>query len=136
MIKVEQTRTEIGKGNCFQACLASIFEIPIEEVPDWNRNGETRWLDLYDKWLAERGLAMTLVGVGGNPYREYPKDYYVYWIGGFESLRFKGLHAVVMKNYQIEWDPHPLREMGVGELVDCTFFLPLDLPGMLHARSN
>lgn len=126
---IEQTRLVAPFGNCFQACLASIFEVSLEEVPDWNINGEGRWLDLYDKWLAERGLAMVDIFINGNPCREFPKSFDVYWIGGFKSPRFNGTHAVVMKNHQIVWDPHPQRDMGVGDLVDCTFFVPLKLAG-------
>lgn len=125
MKPVEQTRTESGYGNCFQACLASIFELTIGDVPDWNANGEGRWLDIYDVWLAERGLALVEVCTTKSHYREFPKNFDVYWIGAFKSPRIKGNHAVVMKNYQVEWDPHPLREMGLGDFVSCTFFVSL-----------
>jgi hypothetical protein len=125
---VEQTRTEQGKGNCFQACLASIFELPLEAVPDWNANGEGRWLSIYDDWLAERGLAMAMVYVQDNAYREFPYNgrREVIWIGGFKSPRLeRGEHACVMVNHKMVWDPHPQRDMGVGELLNCTFFVPL-----------
>jgi hypothetical protein len=125
---VEQTRIEQGKGNCFQACLASIFELPITDIPDWNANGEGRWLDQYDIWLAERGLAMAEVYINGNPYRDFPKNYDLLWIGGFKSPRLvRGEHAVVMRNHEVVWDPHPQREMGLGPLLSCIFFVPLKL---------
>jgi hypothetical protein len=124
MIEVEQTRTEIGYGNCFQACLASIFELPIEDIPDWNLNGGTGWGDIYANWLAERGLCMIEVEAAGV------RDYNIclfpgHYIVGARSPRFKGLHAVVGSHGDIVWDPHPERSMGVGEIVDYTFFSPL-----------
>jgi hypothetical protein len=129
---VEQTRTAPPCGNCFQACIASIFELPIEDVPDWNANGEGRWLDLYDVWLAERGLAMVCVDVHTDTFREfsYHDKISVYWIAGVKSPRISGSHAVVMENHKMVWDPHPQRDMGIRELIDCTFFVPLDLPAV------
>ncbi|HXE63252.1 MAG TPA: hypothetical protein VN519_06900 [Bryobacteraceae bacterium] len=124
MIPVEQTRTEIGFGNCWQACLASIFEVPLSEVPDWNAHGEKYWGDEYDRWLAERNLCMMEIAVGHEEttVRTFPG----YYIMAARSPRFSGTHAVVCHQGKIVWDPHPLREMGVGDAVDYTFFCPLD----------
>ena len=33
MIPASMTRTGYG-GNCYQACIASILELPLDEVPD------------------------------------------------------------------------------------------------------
>ena len=49
MTPVMQTRTGKG-GNCFQACLASLFDLPLEEVPDFcNMPGD--WLSRCNRWL-------------------------------------------------------------------------------------
>jgi len=46
---------EDGKGNCYAACLASILELPLEEVPNFVTIGED--MDsAIDEWLAPRGL--------------------------------------------------------------------------------
>jgi len=58
MNQINQTRT--GKdGNCWSACLASIFEVPIEEVEPCACNHEDWWeqtrafLRRYDLWNLE-----------------------------------------------------------------------------------
>lgn len=66
MIPVLQTRHGLG-GNCLAACLASIFEVPLESIPelappecfvDWAIQPRLR-----NSWLAERGLAYLEIDV-------------------------------------------------------------------------
>jgi hypothetical protein len=95
MIPVFQTRTSAETlGNCFEACLASILELPLARVPDraahidaaaWAetvraaraRGGEKAVGDLelpgYDAWenelriwLGERGLGLLELRIGGS----------------------------------------------------------------------
>lgn len=48
-------QTRFGKeGNCWAACLASLFEVPLEEVDHCSGNHED-WLQNTTKWLAARG---------------------------------------------------------------------------------
>jgi hypothetical protein len=78
MKPVYQTLTEIdpenGKfGNCFQACIASMLELPLEDVPHFAQlacereiargvppaeawKGGTDWWYMLNEWLAPRGL--------------------------------------------------------------------------------
>jgi hypothetical protein len=53
MKKVMQTRFADG-GNCLQACLASILEIPLERAPDPSNSGHP-WVDVLSRWLNRRG---------------------------------------------------------------------------------
>lgn len=132
MIPVEQTKFGLG-GNCMVACLASIFEVPIDVIPDapfeeglresviWQR----KW-DGWQAWLRRFGLAMvelngdawklpgfTILGVISK--RPHPKD-------PAKNL----LHTVVARDGEIVWDPHPERAAGVGDRLDCTAFVALD----------
>ena len=43
MIKVYQTIVDRGHGNCMQAAVASLFELPLEKVP--------HFLEYKDKWF-------------------------------------------------------------------------------------
>jgi hypothetical protein len=55
---VIQTTFGDGKGNCFTACVASILELSIDEVPDFCvLYGDKEWWIELEKWLALRGLA-------------------------------------------------------------------------------
>lgn len=61
MIPVDQTTYGHTDGNCFSACVASILEIPIEEVP--NTLGVNAELM---RWLAGRGLSATMFYRGAH----------------------------------------------------------------------
>jgi hypothetical protein len=58
MKPVIQTITEDKFGNCFAACLASLLELPISEVPDFRRMQEEKpcvcMVTEADKWLREK----------------------------------------------------------------------------------
>jgi hypothetical protein len=58
MNKIWQTRVFPEKGNCFSACVASILELPIESVPDFDNDikDDDSWLEKWQIWLRERGL--------------------------------------------------------------------------------
>ena len=56
MKPVDQTIFEDGRGNCLAACVASILELSIEEVPNFREapHAETT----MKEWLAERGYSV------------------------------------------------------------------------------
>jgi hypothetical protein len=53
MIPVRQTIVEDGKGDCLRACVCSLLELRIEDVPNF---AECGFFDGLDTWLDERGL--------------------------------------------------------------------------------
>lgn len=58
MKPVCQTIFGTGRGNCFAACVASILELPIEEVPNFcadTPEGEN-WYPPFQAWAAARGV--------------------------------------------------------------------------------
>lgn len=58
MSDLDQTTFGAGKGNCFQACVASCLGLPLEEVPNFCVDyGDSDWWRELEKWCAERGLA-------------------------------------------------------------------------------
>ena len=63
MKKVYQTKfggkdaPDEEKGNCWQACVASILEIPLEDaMHDIHYDGPA-WLERFNAWLRQYGLA-------------------------------------------------------------------------------
>jgi hypothetical protein len=60
MRPVEQTCFDLKNGNCFAACIASILELPLEEVPNFCGEGfdAPTWFVDFSKWAEERGLAV------------------------------------------------------------------------------
>src|SRR5690242_11331563 len=59
MKPVFQTRNGDPEGNCFAACVASILECSIEELPDLHDLPEgENWLEWFNTQLAPRGFAV------------------------------------------------------------------------------
>ena len=101
MIPVHQTTFGEGKGNCFQAALASVFELPLEEVPNFCVDYGDDWYHETSVWLGEKyGLWLIRVGVGAPS----PKGYHL--ISGL-SPREGVRHSVVGLNGTPVHDPHP-----------------------------
>lgn len=57
-------------GDCTRACVASIFELPAEEVPHFAQYGEEEpvdgvlpWITRLRQWLTPRGFGMIFVEV-------------------------------------------------------------------------
>lgn len=115
------------RGNCLAACVASIFEVPLAELAG-----------VYDSqavwgWLAERrpgvGMAARTYWDPSDPAGEgivevplgsrRPEGFtnlpgLTPWIAVVRSVRTPHMHCVVMVAGELAWDPHPLREQGVG----------------------
>ena len=86
MREVTQTRVGVPQGNCTEACIASILECPIEDVPDLydaetgKGHSPERW-NLLCAWLKERGYL---------------------WLWGEIRLR-KGAHFPVLEELHASW---------------------------------
>ena len=56
MTPVFQTRYGKGDGNCLNACVASLLDLPLSQVPDFCIDGE--WFDRLYNFCNERGLSL------------------------------------------------------------------------------
>lgn len=123
MIKVDQT-TFGADGNCFSACVASVLELPLDEVPRFVGDG---WWMRFVVWCAERDLIPVFIPrdhetlipgrapagytlVGGTPMRD-----------GNPGPR---LHECVALDGVIVHDPNPCRN-GLIKIDDYIVFVPL-----------
>ena len=93
------------RGNCFAACIASILELPIEQVPNFCNHDD--WRLRTNEWLSLRGLAYLDVNLVGDARDELVRfwGYHVISGDGPRGVR----HAVVGLRGEIVWDPHPTR---------------------------
>jgi hypothetical protein len=104
MRPVEQTLAD----NCFDACLASVLELPLDASPHYKGNGN--WIEHYNAWLGTHGFRLVML-----PEDEpAPKGYH---LAAHRSPRGAHLHSVVVLDGEVVWDPHPERHMGLGERV-------------------
>lgn len=117
-----QTSFGDKQGNCFSACIASLLELAIEDVPNFCVDyGEDDWQNEAEKWLGKRGLALVSVQIN----EEVPAwDFY--WMAGGKSGR--GIyHAVIYRAGELVHDPHPSGCGINGDPTDGFVILPLDL---------
>ena len=113
------TQTKLGdKGNCFQACLASILELDIDSIPVWEANC---WQEQVENWLEQFGIRMVVLNG--------PLDGAI-GIATGEGPRGRR-HAVVWYKGCIIWDPYPSRAGLAEEPTEYCYLLPED-PVMLR----
>jgi hypothetical protein len=107
MKPVDQTVVNDSTGNCFSACLASILELSIDDVPNFmelEKKTVESWFVLAWRWLRERGYR---IEVGDFENSDNPEGY---WIASGKSYRYPDKHhAVVYLGNKMAHDPHPSR---------------------------
>jgi hypothetical protein len=118
MKPVDQTTFGVPGGNCFSACVASLLELPIEEVPHFG--SDDTWWATFQAWLKPRGLYAVLFKVDSDEQR--PPGFHV--VSG-RSPRHDALHAVVGKGAEIAHDPHPSRD-GLVSIEDVVLLVPFE----------
>lgn len=103
MKQVTQTIT-IGDGsgrpgNCLQAAVASLLELPLDEVPHFIEcDGGEDWLERLVAFGAAHGYRVV--------YRGEPVAFGL----AFGRSTRNASHAVVVIDGQVAWDPHPSRD--------------------------
>jgi hypothetical protein len=138
VIPVDQTTFGMPGGNCFSACVASILELPISEVPYFmepppgceHAPAEPCgcWWSGFLDWLAARGLTSHYFKAGDYPWSGHPPGYSI--AGGLNASA--GLpHAVVALDGAQVHDPNPNR-LGLAA-VDDYFVIERLPPEALHS---
>jgi hypothetical protein len=110
------------KGNCLTACIASLLDLPIEQVPNFVES--SRWYDALNQWLAPRGLFYLEVR-GAEPAAAQSLCAYAGWhtITGLAPSGIR--HTVVGYAGEVRHDPHPSRA-GLISSDTCGFVIPLN----------
>lgn len=92
-------------GNCLQAAIASLLDLPLVEVPhfvgrDWMTDGAEHWWTEWRRWSAARGLRVEAL--------ETPQAG-EYYLGGGPSPRDpeNRSHVAVYQDGDLVHDPHP-----------------------------
>ena len=124
MIPVFQTTFGFPHGNCFAACLASILELPIADVPNFCDGDNPRWKADCLEWLRPFGLYLLSVALPDDfPADQMPAGYHV--MSG-KSPRGKFNHSVVGFAGKMVHDPHPSGDGIDGPITEYDFFVSLD----------
>ena len=133
MLDVWSSEHPDAYGDCFSACVASIFDLKTGEVPHFmkiDKLAKIHWTYSLDQWLAPQGLW----------YCEFPAEVktYSFWVPldgmyaigtGISPRRSDWNHSVVVKLHRFEalsivHDPHPSRAGVVnGKITSIGMFL-------------
>jgi hypothetical protein len=129
-------------GDCIRACIASIFELPIEEVPHFAESPRGWFRSLQD-WLRPMGLVME--HDEHQPVDAPPSYHYGWWMASVESENFEGgTHAVVMRGllnpgegmaHEVAHDPSPHPRRTPYRFVGARYFVALD-PAVIARRAQ
>lgn len=102
-------------GDCYRACVASILELPLTEVPHFLEQADGKVYKFYT--LVEDFLALR----GYEPiYHQRPHEGKFYIASGVSPRNPQIHHAVVYQN-GIVHDPHPDRTGLMGSNSEWTF---------------
>lgn len=117
-------------GDCMRACIASLLDLPIANVPHFLREADgdpTKfWLGVCD-FAEARGWDYLCDFARHRP--EFVGDMDGYHIIGGPSPRGGGLlHAVVGRSGQVVFDPHPSKAGLAGDPSEWAFdyLIPLE----------
>jgi hypothetical protein len=130
MKPVDQTLFGDKIGNCYQACIASILEVPIEKVPNIHEHEEGPWVDIINRFLEPYAM-MILPGIKAVWPFWIPEN--TYHIIGGKSPRGEFGHAVVGLCRKIIHDPHPSRAGLAGNHDDWHYDFLLARPERIAA---
>lgn len=125
MNPVNQTVFDDVYGDCFRACVASIFEFPIEHMPNFWEQTQ----DVSEFWKLNNTWLIREFGFKVLHFQLLPEDRHVIddvlCVACAKSPRGDTDHAVVWQNGLV-YDPHP-SGAGLAEDPDTfTLFVPVD----------
>lgn len=123
MTPVTQTRLHIKdregnvlqKGNCFQAAVASIMELPLDDVPNFIEFEDHEWFEKFIEFLDSRSYEY------GWHYPHDGQENKGYSIGSGISPRAtkdcRITHAVICLDGEMVFDVHPDRTGILGDFI-------------------
>ncbi len=140
MKPIFQKILDVDKGDCASACLASILEIELEQVPSfWElaRGSTPRMQDEMRSWLESLGYCLLTVPVK-DTFILYSNLVGCHAFAGVKSQMFEGVHHGVVVTWvqkdehtvgmEIVHDPNPQnkRKYKPSEIEDLSFLIPIN----------
>ena len=124
MHNVHQTDFSAGSGNALQACVASVFDLGLEEVPNFVK--KDNYLSAMQTWLAMRGLTFLKVPLLHGALSFPPGERTTCLLAG-NSPRGDFRHVIVAETrgngFHPLHDPHPDATFLRGDPTWAGFFV-------------
>lgn len=118
-------QTEGDVGDCLSACIATLLDLPLDEVPVFVAS--PTWYCDCVRWLDARGLALILLHFSPGTWPWHPPDNLPLIVGG-QSPRGPWGHAVVGiwrgGAMEVLHDPHPSRDGIIGDARNVYILVP------------
>lgn len=141
MFKVDQTcfggkdASLEEQGNCFQACVATILQIPLEEAFDCRGpQNDLGWFEDFNEWLGEYGLGCIFIEsteekpVVSSGFRG------IHMVECRSETLYQGeRHVIVAKDGHLLHDPNPHADRQ-GEIQGIYLFVPLEAYKMVRKQ--
>lgn len=124
MIPIEQTKFG-ASGNCFDAALASILEISLDEIPDFGF--DATWLEKAKEFVGKFGFDFVVLHAPRRGFERYPLCDDVIHIasGPVHGARYH--HAVVYQGNKLLHDPGALPGIqGIRSVKRIFLLIPTD----------
>ena len=122
-------------GDCFRACVASILELPVEDVPNFSgiaQNDEEFW-DLNNTWAATKGFKYVTIYLEKQNWSIISG---ILCIASAKSPRREDqTHAVVWHDGIIH-DPHPSNDFLAETPEEFTLFVSFNLKEVQNVTSE
>jgi hypothetical protein len=124
---IDQTIFGEAVGNCLAACVATLLELPLTDVPNFCAEHGDGWFPHFCRWLQERDHAAlyqrfnTAADVQAHldHAREFAPN--VPWIAG--GLSRRGPHACIYLGDRLLHDPFPHGRTGLHRIEDAVFLV-------------
>lgn len=125
-------------GNCLQACIASVLELPLADVPNFAIFGSDpatgdenpEWWREICKWSRSRGIEPIWLDGNGSWFKTFPG-----FTIAFGDTASGSKHCVVMKGGTLTHDPLP-DGRGVVSIDGAMTFALLDPAATLSAQAS
>lgn len=117
MKQIYQTKFGAEDGNCLAACIACLFPVEIDAVPDFYAQAGALWHTAFERWAAQFGVRPFTAWADGGV---IPIKNVYHFIGGNSPRGV--MHSVVGFGGEMVFDPHP-SGAGLVSVVDYTFFI-------------
>lgn len=111
-------------GNCQSACIASLLELPLSAVPNFNHPDDPDSFNYHVRqyaWLETRGLSILTFDTSEIDLSQSKG----WFIAGGKSPRGNFLHAVIWHNGKMVHDPHP-DGRGIESVTEADLLYPID----------
>ena len=121
MKPVKQTILNGTRGNCLAACMASIYDLRLEDVPNFVLQKGPAWWDSTIEFMETRGhWPLVIDALTWTETKRVPFGYHIMTGPGPRGFE----HAVIGLNGEIAHDPHPSGE-GLLETHEYLLFVAL-----------